>query len=141
VTAGRQLRSDYGIEPRQKVSFVIKPSRHPDFIATEISFLTQILSAESLTIAAEYQATGLTPSLVTQAATIFMVGAVDPAAERERFTKQLADVEKQLAATNAKLANENFTSRAAPIAVQRERERQQQLREQREKIQALLKAL
>ncbi len=141
VTAGRQLRSDYGIEPRQKVSFVIKPSRHSDFIATEVPFLTQILSAESLTIAADYQATGLTPSLVTQAATIFMVGAVDPAAERERLTKQLADTEKQLAATEAKLANENFTSRAAPIAVQRERDRQQQLREQRGKIQALLRAL
>jgi valyl-tRNA synthetase len=141
VTAGRQLRSDYGIEPRQKVSFVIKPSRHPDFFQAEIPFLTQILSAESLTIESNYQATGLTPSLVTQAATIFMVGAVDPAAERERLTKQLADTEKQLAATEAKLANENFTSRAAPIAVQRERERQQQLREQREKVQALLKAL
>ena len=141
VTAGRQLRSDYGIEPRQKVSFVIKPSRHPDFIATEIPFLTQILSAESLTIAADYQATGLTPSLVTQAVTIFMVGAVDPAAERVRLARQLADTEKQLAATDAKLANENFTSRAAPIAVQRERDRQQQLREQREKVQALLRAL
>ena len=141
VTAGRQLRSDHGIEPRQKVSFVIKPSRHSDFIATEIPFLTQILSAESLTIAADYQATGLTPSLVTQAATVFMVGAVDPKAERERLTRQLADTEKQLAATEAKLANEKFTSRAAPIAVQRERDRQQQLREQREKVQALLRAL
>jgi len=141
VTAGRQLRSDYGIEPRQKVTFVIKPSRHADFIATEIPFLTQILSAESLTIESDYQPTGLTPSLVTQAATIFMVGAVDPVAERERLTKQLSDAEKQLAATEAKLANENFTSRAAPIAVQRERDRQQQLCEQREKIQALLRAL
>ncbi len=141
VTAGRQLRSDYGIEPRQKVSFVIKPGRHPDFFQTEIPFLTQILSAESLTIESDCQPTGLTPSLVTQAATIFMVGAVDPEAERVRLAKQLADTEKQLAATEAKLANENFTSRAAPIAVQRERERQQQLREQREKIQALLRAL
>ena len=141
VTAGRQLRSDYGIEPRQKVSFVIKPSRHSDFIATEIPFLTQILSAENLTIEPNYQPTGLTPSLVTQAATVFMVGAVDPKAERDRLAKQLADTEKQLAATEAKLANENFTSRAAPIAVQRERDRQQQLREQREKIQALLRAL
>ena len=141
VTAGRQLRSDHGIEPRQKVSFVIKPSRHSDLIAAEIPFLAQILSAENLTIESDYQPTGLTPSLVTPAATLFMVGAVDPQAERERLTRQLADTEKQLATTEAKLANENFTSRAAPIAVQRERERQQQLREQREKMQALLRAL
>ncbi len=141
VTAGRQLRSDHKIEPRQKVSFVIKPSRHSDFIATEIPFLTQILSAENLAIQSDYEATGLTPSLVTPAATIFMVGAIDPEAERDRLTKQLADTDKQLSATDAKLANENFTSRAAPVAVQRERERQQQLREQREKVQALLRAL
>src|ERR1017187_10116655 len=141
VTAGRQLRNDNGIEPRKKVSFVIKPGRYTDFFQIEIPFLTQILSADTVTIDAKYTATGLTPSLVTQDATVFMVGAVDPAAERQRLTKQLADIEKQLGATEAKLANESFVSRAAPIAVQRERDRQQQLREQREKIQALLRAL
>jgi valyl-tRNA synthetase len=141
VTAGRQLRNDNGIEPRKKVSFVIKPSRHTDFFRTETPFLIQILSAETVTIDPNYVPTGLTPSLVTQEATVFMVGAVDPAQERQRLTQQLADVDKQLASTDAKLANENFVSRAAPIAVQRERDKQQQLREQREKIQALLRAL
>jgi valyl-tRNA synthetase len=141
VTAGRQLRSDYGIEPRKKVSFVIKPSRYADFFKTEIPFLTQILSADTVTIDANYAATGLTPSLVTQSAIVFMVGAVDPAAEKQRLTKQLAEIDKQLKATDAKLANENFVQRAAPVAVQRERDKQGQLREQREKVQALLTAL
>jgi valyl-tRNA synthetase len=141
VTAGRQLRNDNGIEPRKKVSFVIKPSRYADFFKIEVRFLTQILSADTVTIDPDYAATGLTPSLVTQTATVFMVGAVDPATERQRLTKQLADIEKQLSGTEAKLANESFVSKAAPIAVQRERDRQEQLREQREKIQALLRAL
>jgi valyl-tRNA synthetase len=141
VTAGRQLRNDNGIEPRKKVSFVIKPGHHIDFFKTETAFLTQILSAETVTIDPHYVATGLTPSLVTQEATVFMVGAVDPAQERQRLTKQLGDIEKQLAGADAKLANESFVAKAAPIAVQRERDRQQQLREQREKIQALLGAL
>jgi valyl-tRNA synthetase len=141
VTAGRQLRNDNGIEPRKKVSFVIKPGRHADFFKTETQFLTQILSAETVTIDPDYVPTGLTPSLVTQEATVFMVGAVDPAQERQRLTKQLADIEKQLAGTDAKLANESFVAKAAPIAVQRERDRQKQLQEQREKIQALLRAL
>ena len=141
VTAGRQLRNDNGIEPRKKVSFVIKPGRHTDFFKTETPFLTQILSAETVTIDPNYVPTGLTPSLVTQEATVFMVGAVDPAQERQRLTKQLADIERQLAATDAKLANESFVAKAAPIALQRERDRQQQLREQRGKIQALLGAL
>jgi valyl-tRNA synthetase len=141
VTAGRQLRNDNGIEPRKKVSFVIKPSRLADFFKTETPFLTQILSAETVTIDPNYVATGLTPSLVTQEATVFLVGAVDLAQERQRLTKQLADLDRQLAATDAKLANESFVAKAAPIAVQRERDRQQQLRGQRDKVRALLAAL
>ena len=141
VTAGRQLRNDNGVDPKKKVQFVIKPSQHETFLRHETAFLTQILNAESVAIDGQYAATGLTPSVVTTAATVFMVGAMDPAAEKQRLTKQLVEIDKQLKATDAKLANENFVSRAAPIAVQRERDRQQQLQEQREKISALLRAL
>jgi len=141
VGAGRQLRNDYGIEPKKKLEFVIKPGRDEDFFRAEIESVKMFLNAEKVTIEKDYAPTGVTPSLVAKAATIFMVGAVDAQAERQRLTKQLADMERQLVATDAKLANESFVSRAAPIAVQRERDRQQQLREQQEKIQALLKAL
>ncbi len=141
VTAGRQLRNDHGIDPKKKVRFVIKPDRFADFFRSETRFLAGILNAESVTIDERYTPTGLAPSLVTSAATVFMVGAVDPAAERAKLTKQLADIEKQLAATEAKLANENFVRRAAPIAVQRERDKLAALKEQREKVQLLLRAL
>ena len=141
VTAGRQLRNDNGVDPKKKIQFVIKPGKHNEFIRTETTFLTGILNAESIAIDEQYIPTGLTPSLVTTAATIFMVGAVDPAAEREKQTKQLADIAKQITGTEAKLANENFVSRAAPVAVQRERDKLVTLREQREKIQALLAKL
>jgi valyl-tRNA synthetase len=138
VTAGRQLRSDNSVDPKKKVQFVIKPSKHAGFFRRETAFLAGILNAESVTIDEHYAPSGLTPSLVTAEATIFLVGAVDPAAEREKLTKQLADIEKQITATQAKLANENFVQRAAPIAVQRERDKLAALCEQREKLQALL---
>ncbi len=149
VSAGRQLRNDYGIEPKKKLTFAIKPfgsaqgrpSADEDFFRAEVASLKAFLNAEDMEIDRDYVPTGVTPSLVTKAATIFMVGAVDMEAERQRLTRQLADIERQLAATDAKLANENFVSKAAPIAVQRERDKQQQLREQREKVQQLLKAL
>jgi valyl-tRNA synthetase len=141
VGAGRQLRNDYGIEPKKKLRYSIKPTADDEFFQAEIASLKMFLNAEEVVIDRSFTPTGVTPSLVTKAATIFMVGAVDIGAERQRLTKQLADIEKQLAATEAKLANENFVSRAAPVAVDRERERQRTLREQREKVQALLKAL
>jgi valyl-tRNA synthetase len=141
VSAGRQLRNDYGIEPKKKLTFVIRPTTDEDFFRAEIAELKAFLNAEEVEISRDYAPTGVTPSLVTKAATIFMVGAVDAAAEKKRLTKQLADIDRQLSATEAKLANENFVSRAAPVAVQRERDKQQQLREQREKVMSLLKAL
>ena len=126
------------MDPKKKIQFVIKPGKHTEFIRAETAFLTGILNAESVAIEENYTPTGLTPSLVTGVATVFMVGAVDPAAEREKLKKQLTEIEKQLAGTEAKLANESFVSRAAPVAVEREREKQKTLREQREKLQVLL---
>ena len=141
ISAGRQLRNDYKIEPRQKITFAIKPNRPDDLWLEAMPAMKILLNAENIIIQAHYQPQGLTPSLVTKAATIFMVGAVDEQAERQRLTKQLAEIEKQLSATDAKLANDSFVSKAAPVAVQRERDKQQQLRDQREKVQALLRAL
>ncbi|HVM61933.1 MAG TPA: valine--tRNA ligase [Verrucomicrobiae bacterium] len=141
VTAGRQLRNDYGIEPRKKIRYAIKPSGDEQFFRGETESLKLLLNAEDVTVDAQYAPGGLAPSLVTRAATIFMVGAMDVGAERQRLTKQLADIDKQLAATEAKLANESFVSKAAAVAVQRERDKQQQLREQRDKVDALLRAL
>jgi valyl-tRNA synthetase len=141
VGAGRQLRNDYGIEPKKKINFVIKTGDDEAFFRTEIPTLRQFLNAEEVTIDRNFSPSGVTPSMVTRAATVFMVGAVDAAAERKRLLKQLEDIDRQLTVTTAKLANENFVARAAPVAVEREREKQRQLSEQREKVQALLRAL
>ncbi len=138
VSAGRQLRNDYGIEPKKRLTFVIKTD--DGFFRQQIPSLEKFLHAD-VTVDANFTPTGVTPSLVTKAATIFMVGAVDAAQERARLTKQLADIEKQLAATESKLANENFLQRAAPVAVQRERDKLATLREQRDRVLGLLKTL
>jgi valyl-tRNA synthetase len=129
------------VDPKKKVQFVIKPGKYADFFRSETPFLAGIHNAETVAIDENYTPTGLTPSLVTTAATIFLVGAVDPAAERQKLEKQLVEVEKQIAGTEAKLSNENFVQRAAPIAVQRERDRLTTLREQHAKVAALLRAL
>ena len=139
IGAGRQLRNDYSIEPKRQVKFAIKTD--DAFFSNEVATLKMFLNAEDVIIDRQYTPTGVTPSIVTTAATVFMVGAVDPAAEKQRLAKQLADIERQLAGTDAKLANENFVSRAAPVAVEREREKQKQLREQHEKVSALLRQL
>ncbi|NQU10324.1 class I tRNA ligase family protein, partial [bacterium] len=141
ISAGRQLRNDYRIEPRQQVTFAVKPSQPGELWAQATPAMQILLNAEQIIVDERYQPDGLTPSIVTPAATIFMIGAVDVAAERQRLTKQLADLERQLRGTEAKLANENFVGKAAPVAVQREQDKQAHLGDQRDKVQALLQAL
>jgi valyl-tRNA synthetase len=141
VTTARQMRSEHKIEPRRKVSFVIKPHLHGEFFQSEIPFLQSILNAESVKIDANYLPTGLTLSAVGECATVFMVGTADADAERKRLTKQLEEITAQLAQAESKLANENFVARAKPEAVEKERQRQRNLSEQKLKIERLLAAL
>jgi valyl-tRNA synthetase len=138
VGAARQLRNEYGISQKQRVDFVIVTDH---FTTEDCHTIMRLIGECGVTVASSYTPQGVTPSLVTKAATIFMVGAVDVEQERQRLTKQLADIEKQLAGAEAKLANESFVSKAAPVAVQRERDKLASLREQRAKIAALLHAL
>jgi valyl-tRNA synthetase len=141
ITAGRQLRNDYKVEPKQKVTFAVKPNRDADQWTEAKVAMQALLNADQVIVDPAYQPTGLTPSLVTTDATVFMVGAVDPGAERQRLTKQLDEIDRQLQATNAKLENENFVQRAAPVAVERERTKKAALEEQRAKVKALLDVL
>jgi valyl-tRNA synthetase len=141
VGAGRQLRNDYNVKSKKQIAFVIRPSADEEFFRAELASLTFFLNAEQITIDPVYVPQGVAPSLVTKAATIFMVGAVNVEQERQRLTKQLADIEKQLAGTEAQLANENFIQHADPIAVQRASDKLATLREQRGKVAALLQAL
>jgi len=139
VGAARQLRNEYGISPKTMVNFIVEDKKQRFTTEDRITIL-RLIGNCNVTITNSHAA-GADPSRVTNSATIFMMGAVDIEVERQRLTKQLADIEKQLAGTDAKLANESFVAKAAPIAVQRERDRQQQLREQRDKVRALLSAL
>ena len=55
------------------------------------------------------------------------IGEMPPKEKPQPTEKEVAavvgDIEKQLTGTEAKLANENFVAKAAPVAVQREREK------------------
>jgi len=52
-----------------------------------------------------------------------MAGLFDPAVERERIGKQIAEAEREVGGIEGKLGNEQFTARAPADVVQRERDR------------------
>ncbi|MCB9865275.1 MAG: hypothetical protein H6816_01355 [Phycisphaerales bacterium] len=63
------------------------------------------------------------------------------AAERKRLEKELADVEKRLAACTAKLGNAKFTANAKPEIVEAERARQADLEKSKAAVQESLAEL
>src|ERR1700676_3312645 len=66
---------------------------------------------------------------------------IDIAAERERLTKELDKIEKQLASAQARLGNEQFLSKAPPHVVEGLRKQVEELTALREKVVAKLKEL
>ena len=68
-------------------------------------------------------------SVITDNARMFMPMAelVDLEKEKERIQQELAHAEKQLAGQNAKLANQNFVTRAPEAVVNVEREKKAKL--------------
>ena len=81
--------------------------------------------------------------VVTHACRVLMPLAelVDFEQELARIAKEKANAEKQLAAISAKLANENFVSRAPEAVVNAEREKAEKLRALLEKLAASEQAL
>jgi valyl-tRNA synthetase len=63
---------------------------------------------------------------------------VDPAVEHERLTKELKDLETQLGNARAKLANENFLSKASVELVEGTKKRESELVEMIAKVKSAL---
>ena len=68
-------------------------------------------------------------------------GLIDLDKERARLSAELERIESQLRSTEARLANEQFVSRAPAEVVQREREKAENFRARAERLSDMLKAL
>jgi valyl-tRNA synthetase len=70
-----------------------------------------------------------------------LTGMIDLDAEQARWHKEVAQLEKRIAASKVKLSNPNFTQKAPPVVVEKEREQLADLELQAAKIWERLKEL
>jgi valyl-tRNA synthetase len=68
-------------------------------------------------------------------------GLIDPGKERERLTRQVQKLDKDIVAIEKKLANDGFVARAPADVVQKERERLLELSQARQQLSAALTRL
>jgi valyl-tRNA synthetase len=133
VQAGRNLRAEAKVPSNQKARFVLRATDGD--LSSELPMLERLLNAEQLTIDRQYHGAPGEPMAVTPLGEMFLlIGASDKEAERERLDKQITELEVQLRATEAKLANQSFLERAPAGVVQEHRQREKHFSEQLAKL-------
>ncbi len=119
VRAGRALKSGYNIPDGKKVNFHIK-ANSPEmlaFLREESASLYSLLNAAEIKLeldAFDTAANGAAPAQAAQLGTISLplTGLIDVAAEKAKLNKQIAELDKSIAGSRAKLSNEKFLAKA-----------------------------
>jgi valyl-tRNA synthetase len=121
----REVRNRYQVEQKTPLDVSVKCAGP---IAAELQalapFIVQLAGVGRLDLGpnAAKPAQKVSHVVADFEAFVSLVGLIDPAAERARLQKQLAEKTKFLHATQAKLSNEGFVARAPVEVVQQQRD-------------------
>jgi valyl-tRNA synthetase len=139
--AGRKLRSEVKLPSNQKVPFYLVLKR-PALPADEKAVLAAFLNASELQLL-EAPPANPGPKTFTPLGDLYLpaTGLVDPAAEKDRLTKDLAKVEKDLEQTRRKLGDANMLAKAPPAKVEEWRALEISLAEKEKSLRASLSKL
>jgi valyl-tRNA synthetase len=146
IVSVRNLRAELKVEPKVKVP--IEVFAHDPGIRTMLErnlgalLLDRPANVEKITFV-ESSLASLPGARSTSRFDVHAIyeKKIDIAAERERLTKELDKIEKQLASAQARLGNEQFLSKAPPHVVEGLRKQVEELTVLREKVVAKLKEL
>ncbi len=129
IKAVRSTRAEMNVPPSRKAHLFIASDK-PEIFRGGAAYFRRLASAEQVEVleAAPENTDGMV-SVVTDEARMFLPLAelVDLDKERARLRKELEKAQKDLTGQNAKLANENFVSRAPEQVVNAEREKKARL--------------
>jgi valyl-tRNA synthetase len=140
VEAGRNLRAEAHVPSNQKAKFALRSNE--SWIQEESATIARLLNAESLEIDSSFESPPRSSVAAAKLGELFLIaGETDRAAERERLDKEIAKLEAELKATEAKLANKSFIERAPKEVVEEHQRRRDdfnarlaQLRQARESL-------
>jgi valyl-tRNA synthetase len=122
TVAARNLRSESKIAPSEKLPLYATGTPQVADVGAVLAAVQALARlAEVKTVQALPDSPA--PVAVVGAAHIMLYKDVDPAAERERLSKEAGRLEGEIAKANAKLGNASFVERAPEKVVAQERER------------------
>jgi valyl-tRNA synthetase len=116
--AGRALKGEMKLPSNQKVPFTLV-SRDPLLFDDQVAVLAALMNASGVQVLSQ-PPDNPGPKTFTPLGDLYLpaTGLVDPALEKDRLTKELAKVEKDLEQTRRKLGDENMLAKAPPAKVE-----------------------
>ena len=138
----RNLKAEYNLATNKNVRFVLKPATLP-VEADTAARLALLAGAAETACETDYTAPKGTPSALTPLGELFMPleGLVDVENERNRISKELDKISKEIAKSQAKLGNESFVQRAPAAVVEQEQARLREWEAKKAQLEVMLASL
>lgn len=145
ITTIRTVRAEWGVPRVQKITVVVVGGGLAtlSILRTHESYITQLAGLESLQLVDKHDRDPDTVVRIVRDMQfhVLLAGIVDREAELARVRKELAKIEAQKTANDAKLANPKFRERADPDIVAEAVARASTLDEQKNKLVRILEEL
>jgi len=147
IRAIRNIRAEYNVEPGRKIIAYIVAGNQHDMLNRHQDILVSLARLDAgqlkLTPQLEVKPEQAVGQVISGGIEIYLplAGLIDLAAERDRLGKELAQLEKFIASTQAKLNNPSFVEKAPAAVVQKERDKLADLEVQAAKIRQQLQGL
>jgi len=145
ITALRTIRSENNVPPDKWGNALIIPidENVSRWLSSQVNLINQFSKLSSSEISSSAQKPDMAGAAVVMGNQIYLhlEGLIDINVEIERLTKEIARVQNLIEASKKRLQNENFISKAPEQVIEKEREKQQGLVINMEKLQKNLAAL
>jgi len=124
VRGVRNIRTEYNVAPSKKIQAVVAPGSHESTLMAHTYLFARLCNVDDVRLLSSGQAPDDAASIVYSDAVLYLplAGLIDYNAEIERLEKEQEKLTAMINKSEGMLGNENFTSRARPDVVQRERE-------------------
>ena len=140
ISSIRKIRTEQGIEPGKTLTVHLVTSDHQDLLEAEKGHIERLAKCE-LTSDDIDKKNAASAFLQGVEIHVSLEGLIDVEKEKEKLTKEKAQLEGFLKGVNAKLENKKFMENAADDIVQKEKDKKATAEEKWEKIEERLKGL
>ncbi len=141
VSQTRSLKADHNLASRRDVKLLVTASDADwTIIAANLAKISRMAGAAELTRRDKVDGA---PAIVTALGTVYLdlASTVDVGAEKVRLTKELEQITKHIAGTEARLSNEAFVSKAPPAVLEGARKQLADQKAKRTELERLVKGL